>query len=131
MAEKQTILGLGIKPVPMKLFATWEVDRTPSNCIPRVSRLRYGSDEGAGVGSFVYTEFHFENNKQDGRSVLAGRSSVARWAGPVPPVLMFTSNHVHWGTRRNETISALGVGVHLLPSSAHCMLKYYLIIVPL
>lgn len=23
------------KPVPMKLFATWEVDRTPSNCIPR------------------------------------------------------------------------------------------------
>ncbi|XP_045136212.1 uncharacterized protein LOC123519086 [Portunus trituberculatus] len=35
MAEKQTILGLGIKPVPMKLFATWEVDRTPSNCIPR------------------------------------------------------------------------------------------------
>lgn len=24
-----------VKPVPMKLFATWEVDRTPSNCIPR------------------------------------------------------------------------------------------------
>lgn len=23
------------KPVPMKLFAAWEVDRTPSNCIPR------------------------------------------------------------------------------------------------
>ena len=23
------------KPVPMKLFATWEVDRTPPNCIPR------------------------------------------------------------------------------------------------
>lgn len=23
------------KPVPMKLFATWEVDRTPHNCIPR------------------------------------------------------------------------------------------------
>ncbi|KAL7287541.1 hypothetical protein TKK_0018364 [Trichogramma kaykai] len=23
------------RPVPMKLFATWEVDRTPSNCIPR------------------------------------------------------------------------------------------------
>lgn len=38
-------LGLGLsgimggssnfKPVPMKLFATWEVDRTPPNCIPR------------------------------------------------------------------------------------------------
>ncbi|TRY72473.1 hypothetical protein TCAL_17111 [Tigriopus californicus] len=25
----------GVKPVPMKLFATWEVDRTPPNCIPR------------------------------------------------------------------------------------------------
>ncbi|OWR50279.1 hypothetical protein KGM_214721 [Danaus plexippus plexippus] len=24
------------KPVPMKLFAAWEVDRTPSNCIPRL-----------------------------------------------------------------------------------------------
>ena len=23
------------RPVPMKLFATWEVDRTPPNCIPR------------------------------------------------------------------------------------------------
>lgn len=23
------------KPVPMKLFAAWEVDRTPSDCIPR------------------------------------------------------------------------------------------------
>ena len=23
------------KPVPMKLFAAWEVDRTPPNCIPR------------------------------------------------------------------------------------------------
>jgi len=25
----------GSRPVPMKLFATWEVDRTPPNCIPR------------------------------------------------------------------------------------------------
>lgn len=25
----------GQKPVPMKLFAAWEVDRTPPNCIPR------------------------------------------------------------------------------------------------
>lgn len=25
----------GGKPVPMKLFAAWEVDRTPPNCIPR------------------------------------------------------------------------------------------------
>lgn len=23
------------KPVPMKLFAAWEVDRTPPNCVPR------------------------------------------------------------------------------------------------
>ena len=28
-------IGANIKPVPMKLFATWEVDRTPPNCIPR------------------------------------------------------------------------------------------------
>jgi hypothetical protein len=28
---------VGLKPVPMKLFATWEVDRTPPNCIPRYS----------------------------------------------------------------------------------------------
>lgn len=27
--------GQASKPVPMKLFATWEVDRTPPNCIPR------------------------------------------------------------------------------------------------
>nr|XP_019553612.2 phosphofurin acidic cluster sorting protein 2 isoform X1 [Aedes albopictus] len=27
------------KPVPMKLFAAWEVDRTPSNCIPRLCSL--------------------------------------------------------------------------------------------
>ena len=29
----------GGKPVPMKLFATWEVDRTPPNCIPRLCTL--------------------------------------------------------------------------------------------
>lgn len=29
--------GGGNRPVPMKLFATWEVDRTPSNCIPRLA----------------------------------------------------------------------------------------------
>lgn len=23
------------KPVPMKLFAAWEVDRTSPNCVPR------------------------------------------------------------------------------------------------
>ncbi|XP_053670995.1 phosphofurin acidic cluster sorting protein 2 [Anopheles nili] len=28
------------KPVPMKLFAAWEVDRTPSNCIPRLCSLK-------------------------------------------------------------------------------------------
>ncbi|KAL5284951.1 PACS1 family protein [Megaselia abdita] len=27
------------KPVPMKLFAAWEVDRTPPNCIPRLCSL--------------------------------------------------------------------------------------------
>lgn len=30
---------IGAKPVPMKLFATWEVDRTPPNCIPRLCSL--------------------------------------------------------------------------------------------
>ncbi|XP_068619241.1 phosphofurin acidic cluster sorting protein 1 isoform X2 [Battus philenor] len=52
------------KPVPMKLFAAWEVDRTPSNCIPRlctlrVTRLRVcgalgeagGGAAGAGAGA--------------------------------------------------------------------------------
>jgi len=29
----------GGKPVPMKLFSTWEVERTPSNCIPRLCSL--------------------------------------------------------------------------------------------
>lgn len=34
------IMGTGgFKPVPMKLFATWEVDRTPPNCIPRLCSL--------------------------------------------------------------------------------------------
>lgn len=38
MAEKlgkPPPLTMGTRPVPMKLFATWEVDRTPPNCIPR------------------------------------------------------------------------------------------------
>ncbi|XP_022907245.1 phosphofurin acidic cluster sorting protein 1 [Onthophagus taurus] len=45
MSERmnKTILGAAAvappKPVPMKLFATWEVDRTPSNCIPRLCSL--------------------------------------------------------------------------------------------
>ncbi|XP_055586779.1 phosphofurin acidic cluster sorting protein 2 isoform X2 [Uranotaenia lowii] len=31
--------NMASKPVPMKLFAAWEVDRTPSNCIPRLCSL--------------------------------------------------------------------------------------------
>lgn len=36
MTEKnKSIPIVGVRPVPMKLFASWEVDRTPPNCIPR------------------------------------------------------------------------------------------------
>lgn len=31
--------NIATKPVPMKLFAAWEVDRTPPNCIPRYLRI--------------------------------------------------------------------------------------------
>ncbi|XP_077996087.1 phosphofurin acidic cluster sorting protein 1-like [Glandiceps talaboti] len=45
MAERQTAhaaksVTSGTKPVPMSLFATWEVDRTSHNCIPRLCSLR-------------------------------------------------------------------------------------------
>lgn len=30
--------GSGTKPVPMRLFAAWEVDRTPPNCVPRFAQ---------------------------------------------------------------------------------------------
>ncbi|XP_059609913.1 phosphofurin acidic cluster sorting protein 2-like isoform X3 [Phlebotomus argentipes] len=42
MTEKSTRLekmSNFTKPVPMKLFAAWEVDRTPPNCIPRLCSL--------------------------------------------------------------------------------------------
>jgi hypothetical protein len=35
MAERTKVTAPATRPVPMKLFATWEVDRTPPNCIPR------------------------------------------------------------------------------------------------
>jgi len=28
------------RPVPMKLFATWEVERTSPNCVPRLVTLK-------------------------------------------------------------------------------------------
>ncbi|XP_064621592.1 phosphofurin acidic cluster sorting protein 2-like isoform X6 [Lineus longissimus] len=40
MAEKTMKLsGSGVKPVPMKLFATWEVEKSSPNCIPRLCSL--------------------------------------------------------------------------------------------
>lgn len=50
--------GSGSRPVPMKLFATWEVDRTPPNCIPRLcsltlTRLVLHKSLGMGIGSVV------------------------------------------------------------------------------
>ncbi|XP_071162771.1 phosphofurin acidic cluster sorting protein 2-like isoform X1 [Mytilus edulis] len=40
MADKTSkAMGSGLKPVPMKLFATWEVEKTPPNCIPRLCSL--------------------------------------------------------------------------------------------
>ncbi|GFT40696.1 phosphofurin acidic cluster sorting protein 1 [Nephila pilipes] len=41
MAEKSAKPSSNVwgKPVPMKLFAAWEVDRTPPNCIPRLCTL--------------------------------------------------------------------------------------------
>ncbi|KOC59011.1 hypothetical protein WH47_00476 [Habropoda laboriosa] len=35
MAERTKTTAPATRPVPMKLFATWEVDRTAPNCIPR------------------------------------------------------------------------------------------------
>ncbi|XP_071501473.1 phosphofurin acidic cluster sorting protein 2-like isoform X1 [Diadema antillarum] len=41
MAEKVIVKANTTgKPVPMKLFATWEVERTSPNCIPRLCSLR-------------------------------------------------------------------------------------------
>ncbi|KAK0164559.1 hypothetical protein PV328_003174 [Microctonus aethiopoides] len=39
MAERTKVTAPASRPVPMKLFATWEVDRTPPNCIPRLCTL--------------------------------------------------------------------------------------------
>ncbi|XP_011642208.1 phosphofurin acidic cluster sorting protein 2 isoform X2 [Pogonomyrmex barbatus] len=39
MAERMKVTAPATRPVPMKLFATWEVDRTPPNCIPRLCSL--------------------------------------------------------------------------------------------
>ncbi|XP_012262160.2 phosphofurin acidic cluster sorting protein 2 isoform X3 [Athalia rosae] len=39
MAERNKVTTPAARPVPMKLFATWEVDRTPPNCIPRLCSL--------------------------------------------------------------------------------------------
>ncbi|KAG5336338.1 PACS2 protein, partial [Acromyrmex charruanus] len=39
MAERTKVTAPATRPVPMKLFATWEVDRTPPNCIPRLCSL--------------------------------------------------------------------------------------------
>ncbi|CAG0912966.1 unnamed protein product [Notodromas monacha] len=42
MAEKggRPTFSYGSKPVPMKLFATWEVDKTQPYCIPRLCMMR-------------------------------------------------------------------------------------------
>ncbi|XP_076235348.1 phosphofurin acidic cluster sorting protein KrT95D isoform X2 [Calliopsis andreniformis] len=39
MAERMKTTAPATRPVPMKLFATWEVDRTAPNCIPRLCSL--------------------------------------------------------------------------------------------
>ena len=39
MVEKTFRLGNMPKPVPMKLFSTWEVEKTSSNCIQRFFTL--------------------------------------------------------------------------------------------
>ncbi|XP_067680503.1 phosphofurin acidic cluster sorting protein 2-like isoform X3 [Haliotis asinina] len=40
MADKTSrSTWLGVKPVPMKLFATWEIEKTSPNCIPRMCSL--------------------------------------------------------------------------------------------
>lgn len=40
MADKTSkAMGSGTKPVPMKLFATWEVEKTSPNCVPRLCNL--------------------------------------------------------------------------------------------
>ncbi|XP_076646176.1 phosphofurin acidic cluster sorting protein KrT95D isoform X6 [Halictus rubicundus] len=39
MAERTKTTAPATRPVPMKLFATWEVDRTAPDCIPRLCSL--------------------------------------------------------------------------------------------
>uniref|UniRef100_A0A0A9WZK2 Phosphofurin acidic cluster sorting protein 1 n=1 Tax=Lygus hesperus TaxID=30085 RepID=A0A0A9WZK2_LYGHE len=64
--------SVGAKPVPMKLFATWEVDRTPSNCIPRLcsltlTRLVIFKSFGSDVAS-IYIAVKMQGSKRTLRS---------------------------------------------------------------
>lgn len=109
MAEKQTILGLGIKPVPMKLFATWEVDRTPSNCIPRlcnvtVTRLQVTLPLGGDLNS-VTLAVKMQSSKRTLRS-----NEI-----PVPPSgtldtelqLTFSLQYPHFLKREGNTLQIM------------------------
>lgn len=109
MAEKQTILGLGLKPVPMKLFATWEVDRTPSNCIPRlcnvtVTRLQVTLPLGGDLNS-VTLAVKMQSSKRTLRS-----NEI-----PVPPCgtldtelqLTFSLQYPHFLKREGNTLQIM------------------------
>ncbi|XP_049337650.1 phosphofurin acidic cluster sorting protein 2 isoform X2 [Astyanax mexicanus] len=39
MSTSSTAVGLGLVPVPMNLFATWEIDRSSPSCVPRLCSL--------------------------------------------------------------------------------------------
>ncbi|XP_042236143.1 phosphofurin acidic cluster sorting protein 1-like isoform X2 [Homarus americanus] len=109
MAEKQTILGLGIKPVPMKLFATWEVDRTPPNCIPRlcnvtVTRLQVTHPLGGDLNS-VTLAVKMQSSKRTLRS-----NEI-----PIPPSgtldielqLTFSLQYPHFLKREGNTLQIM------------------------
>jgi len=55
MAERTKVTAPATRPVPMKLFATWEVDRTPPNCIPRslfaLIILAFNRPRGSALGA--------------------------------------------------------------------------------
>uniref|UniRef100_A0A182IT72 Phosphofurin acidic cluster sorting protein 1/2 N-terminal C2 domain-containing protein n=1 Tax=Anopheles atroparvus TaxID=41427 RepID=A0A182IT72_ANOAO len=68
------------KPVPMKLFAAWEVDRTPSNCIPRrAARSLTRQDAALFLSLFPGTWAFLRARRLSAIVVASGdRSSVPR-----------------------------------------------------
>ncbi|XP_031557870.1 phosphofurin acidic cluster sorting protein 2-like [Actinia tenebrosa] len=97
------------RPVPMKFFATWEVERTSPNCIPRICNLKLTRLEVIKCLEANLTEVIISVSMQGSRRTLRSNEIILRKSGLIDTELdlAFSLQYPHFLKRNGNNLQIM------------------------